>query len=185
MTPINIYRQYYQRKQKEAPKLAVEGNRFWSRSIITTILLPFSTLWLRNPIPHTPGLSWPTITRQIHGHRPCSKVFFWKLGLDSKVYITLKHFCYLKLATHFMCSKKLTNKKQTIFSETQKGFRDGLSYSTPQKSKETRGNAITQPRSHPIPKFYIFNGMGPRLGNEWCFPLFLHFFEEWSVTGQP
>ena len=32
----------------------------------------------------------------------------------------------------------------------------GLSYSTPQKSEETRGNAITQPRSHPIPKFYIF-----------------------------
>jgi len=27
--------------QKEAPKLAVEGNRFWSRSIIATILLPF------------------------------------------------------------------------------------------------------------------------------------------------
>jgi len=31
------------------------------------------------------------------------------------------------------------------FSEKQKGFRDGLSYSTPQKSEETRGNAITQP----------------------------------------
>jgi len=29
-----------------------------------------------------------------------------------------------------------------IFSEKQKGFRDGLSYSTPQKSKETRGNAM-------------------------------------------
>jgi len=46
-------------------------------------------------------------------------------------------------------------KKQKIFSEKQKGFRDGLSYSTPQKSKETSGNAITQPRSHPNPKFYI------------------------------
>ena len=33
---------------------------------------------------------------------------------------------------------------------------DGLSLSTPQKSKDTSGNAITQPRSHPIPKFYIF-----------------------------
>jgi len=55
-----------------------------------------------------------------------------------------------------MCSKKLKNKKQKIFSEKQKGFRDGLSYPTPQKSKETRGNAITQPPSHPIPKFYIF-----------------------------
>ena len=43
-------------------------------------------------------------------------------------------------------------KKQKIFSEKQKGFRDGLSYSTPQKSEETRGNAITQPRSHPIKK---------------------------------
>ena len=36
------------------------------------------------------------------------------------------------------------------FSEKQKGFRDGLSYSTPQKSKETSGNVITQPRNHPI-----------------------------------
>jgi len=37
---------YYQSKQKETPKLAVEVNRSWSRSTITTILLPF---WLRNP----------------------------------------------------------------------------------------------------------------------------------------
>jgi len=42
------------------------------------------------------------------------------------------------------------NQKQKLFSEKQKGFRDGLSYSAPQKSEETRGNAITQPRSHPI-----------------------------------
>ena len=34
----------------------------------------------------------------------------------SKVYFTLKHFCYLKLPMHFMHSKKLTNKKQKIFS---------------------------------------------------------------------
>ena len=39
------------------------------------------------------------------------------------------------------------NKTQKNFSEKQKGFRDGLSYSTPQKSEETRGNAITQPWS--------------------------------------
>jgi len=32
----------------------------------------------------------------------------------------LKLFCYLKLAMHFMCSRKLTNKKQKIFSEEQK-----------------------------------------------------------------
>jgi len=43
-------------------------------------------------------------------------------------------------------------KKRKIFSEKQKGFRDGLSYSTPQKSEETRGSAITQPWSHPIKK---------------------------------
>jgi len=97
--------------------------------------------------------------------------------VHSKVYFTLKNFCYLKLATHFMCSKNLTNKKQKIFSEKQKEFRDGLSYSIPQKSEETRGNAITQPQSHPIPKFYIFL-MGwdcMRLGNgiSPCFFAFL------------
>ena len=50
----------------------------------------------------------------------------------------------------------IDNKKQKIFSEKQKEFRDGLSYSTPQKSKETKGNAIThRPRSHPIKKCRI------------------------------
>ena len=43
-----------------------------------------------------------------------------------------------------------TYKKQKIFSKKQKGFRYVLSYSTLQKSKETRGNVITQPQSHPI-----------------------------------
>jgi len=47
------------------------------------------------------------------------------------------------------------NKKQKNFSEKQKGFRDSLSYSTPQKSEETRGNAITQAQSHPIKKCRI------------------------------
>ena len=37
-TPTSILNdnKYYQWKQKEAPKLLVKGNRFWSRSIITT-----------------------------------------------------------------------------------------------------------------------------------------------------
>jgi len=43
-------------------------------------------------------------------------------------------------------------KKQKFSPKKQKGFRDGLSYSTPQKSEERRGNAITQPWSHPIKK---------------------------------
>ena len=62
---------------------------------------------------------------------------------------------YMIMKAH-ISSINYIHKKQKIFSEKQKGFRDGLSYSTPQKSKETRGKAITQPRSHPIPKFYIF-----------------------------
>jgi len=41
------------------------------------------------------------------------------------------------------------NKKQKFFSKKQKGFRDGLSHSTPQKSEETRGNAITHAASVP------------------------------------
>jgi len=57
---------------------------------------------------------------------------------------------WLRACTPFVHSKNLTNKKQNIFFDKQKGFRDGLSYSTPQKSEETRGNAITQPQSQPI-----------------------------------
>jgi len=51
-------------------------------------------------------------------------------------------------------------------------FRYGLSYSTPQKGEERRGNAITQPR--------IFNGMGPRLDNG--ISLVSSLFEGWSMT---
>jgi len=82
---------------------------------------------------------------------------------------------YLKLALHFMHSKNLTNKKQKIFSGKQKGFRDSLSYSTPQKNEETRRNAITQPRSHPIPKFYIFL-MGWDRGWVMTFPIVSSLF---------
>jgi len=57
-------------KQKEAPKLAVKGNRFWSRSIITT-LASFLEMAIKKPNNCTPGLSWPTITRQIKDPISC------------------------------------------------------------------------------------------------------------------
>jgi len=53
----------------------------------------------------------------------------------------------------FLLQKKYT---QLPGYKKQKGFGDGLSYSTPQKSEETRGNAT---RSHPIKKIYNL-GMG-------------------------
>jgi len=46
----------------------------------------------------------------------------------------------------------LSTTRSKNFLRKQKGFRDGLSCSTPQKSEETRGNAITQSQSHPIKK---------------------------------
>jgi len=56
-----------------------------------------------------------------------------------------------------MHSKKAHKQEAKKFSpKNDKGFRGGLSYSTSLKSKETRANPITQPQSHPIPKFYIF-----------------------------
>jgi len=61
------------------------------------------------------------------------------------------HLCRVA-DTRTTIHKTNVNKKQKILSGKQKGFRDGLSYSTPQKSEETRGNAITQSRSHPIKK---------------------------------
>jgi len=121
-----------------------------------------------------------------HAYRPqllCSSVSL-KIGSYTVRFTLHKHFCCLKLAMHFMRSKNLTNKKQKIFSEKQKGFRDGLLYSSPQKSKETRGNAITQPRSHPITKFYIFL-MGWDRGWVMAFPLFICFFEGWNMTAIP
>jgi len=46
----------------------------------------------------------------------------------------------------------LSTQEAKNFPQKQKGLRDSRSYSTPQKSEERRGNAITQPRSHPIKK---------------------------------
>ena len=56
----NIYiewqNKYYQWKQKEAPNLAVEGNRFWSRSIITTTdLASFLDMVIKKPNARTQG----------------------------------------------------------------------------------------------------------------------------------
>ena len=62
---IEWHNKYYQWKQKEAPKLAVKGNRFWSRSIITTILLPFLAWWLN-------------FCAAVLNF--CAAVFLWKLG---------------------------------------------------------------------------------------------------------
>jgi len=48
-----------------------------------------------------------------------------------------------------MHSKKLTNKKQKFSPKIKKGFRDGLSYSTPQKAKKQ--GEMTLPSLGPNP----------------------------------
>jgi len=72
---------------------------------------------------------------------------------------------------HFMRSQKLTNKKQKIFSEKQKGFRDGLSYSTPQKIKEQVEMPL--PSLGPIPflnsTFFQWDGTEAGYGISTCF----------------
>jgi len=45
-----------------------------------------------------------------------------------------------------------THKKQKFYLKNKNDLGHGLSYSTPHKSVVTRGNAITQPWSHPIKK---------------------------------
>jgi len=68
----------------------------------------------------------------------------------------------------------LVDKKQNIFSRKQKGFRDGLSYSTPQK-KLNKGNAIPSLGPIPLKNVEFRDGMGPRLGNG-ISPCFFNFF---------
>ena len=79
-----------------------------------------------------------------------------------------------------LCSTKSKKK----FPEKEKGFRDGQSYSTPQKSEKTRGTAITQPRSHPI-KEMLNLGMGWDQGWVMAFHFVTSLFEGWSMTGHP
>jgi len=64
--------------------------------------------------------------------------------------LTLK----VNLAMHFMHSESPTNKAE----------KKSLSYSTSQKSKEARRNAITHSQSNPIPKFYIYEWDGTEDG---------------------
>jgi len=53
---IERHNKYYQWKLTEAPKLAVEGNRFWSRSIITTTdLASFLDMVIKKPNTRTRG----------------------------------------------------------------------------------------------------------------------------------
>jgi len=56
--------------------------------------------------------------------------------------------CKCKL--HIPCAKKANKQKMQNFLQKVKGFRDGLS-----KKKTKKGNSITQPQSHSIPKIYI------------------------------
>jgi len=82
-----------------------------------------------------------------------SLVTFWLGTLLSRCfYVPLSVLFIMKTLEDEQYVVITAYKPPKIFSEKQKGFRDGLSYSTLQKSKETRGNAITQPRSHPIKK---------------------------------
>ena len=90
------------------------------------------------------------------------KQLFWQnLCMYPLIYPSIEHYwpsyCIdLPSEEAIECILFLVNycayQKPKIFSEKQKELRDGLSYSTPQKREETRGNAIIQPRSHPIKK---------------------------------
>jgi len=67
---------------------------------------------IKKPNTHTTGLS--SLLRHIQDPFP-----FIQTTTCVSLKTRLKHFCYLKLATHLR-SKKLANKKQKIFSEKQK-----------------------------------------------------------------
>ena len=89
MTPTSILNDIILSVKTE--KLAVEGNRFWSRSIVATILFLFLTWWLSNSVPVP--FSRHTITKQIQDpifntYRPqllCSKIRF---TLHSSISVT-------------------------------------------------------------------------------------------------
>jgi len=55
-------------------------------------------------------------------------------------------------------------------------------HTPPLKKAKKQGNAITQPRSHPIPKFYIFL-IGWDRGWVMAFPLVSLLFEGWNIRG--
>ena len=137
---------------------------FWCRLIITTIILTqFSIHTLKltyhyrqiqDPTSMNRPLSLTTSESVQQGASSSADqelliVYAVKFMLHSSTSATSSQLC-------ISCTLKFTNKNNK-FLRKMKGFRDGLSYSIPQKSNETRGNTINQPWSHPIPKFYIFN----------------------------
>ena len=52
------------------------------------------------------------------------------------------------------------------------------------KAKEIRGNAITQPQSHPFKNVEFRDGKGLKL-DDGISPCFFACFEGWSLTGHP
>ena len=119
-----------------------------------------------------PDLLWLELRLLFMTCRACRNMY--PQNITVRVYGTQTFL--LTQSTYFMHS---TNKKQN--TKKEKRFMDGVSCSTSQNSKETRGNAVTQPI--PFKNIEFRDGMGLRLGDD--IPLFLYWFERWSMTCHP
>jgi len=108
---------------------------------------------IKEPNTRTLGLSWPTITRQIQLTCIQTTTSMQQRGsLKTRSYtvrFTLKNFCYLKLATHFMHSKKLTNKIQKNSLENKKDL--GMTCHTPPLKKVKKQGEMPLPSLTDIP----------------------------------
>ena len=72
----------------------------------------------------------------MHIDRPLSLTTSVQQGISLQTRRYTQAFLLPQVTMHFMHSKKLTNQKEKISLLIQKRFRDGLTYSTPQKAKK-------------------------------------------------
>ena len=103
----------------------------------------FLDMVIRKPNKPYLGLNWPAITRQIQDpmHTDPSQLLIQQgVSLKTRSY-TVRFILHssISVTSSWLCMSCALNNSQTrsqkIFSKEQKGFRDGLSYSTPQKSE--------------------------------------------------
>jgi len=110
---------------------------------------------IKKPNNRTLGLSWPTITKT--DLRPCIQTTTSvQQGVSQK--IRLKHFCCLKLATHFMSSQTRSKK---ISPKNKKDL--GMAYHTSPLKKVKKQGEMPLPILDPIPSLnstFFFNVIG-------------------------
>ena len=117
--------------------------------------------WLSLSLASTSELSTTSHTEWVHTLQKCwGSIQYLKVQQGVSLCFALKHFCYLKLAMHFMRSKNLTNnKKQKKILRKAKRKDLGMACHTPPLNQVKKQGEMSLPSLSPIPHTQCFCGI--------------------------